>query len=76
MAKRKVGAVVKQYVEFRDYEEDKINKGRKAVESLNEFKLQFPNAKVVGYNTQVFENVNNKERTYILVEYEEGDNRK
>lgn len=66
---------MKQYVEFRDYEVDQMNKERTAVESLNEFKLKYPSAKVVGYNTQVFENVNNKERTYILVEYEEGDNR-
>lgn len=75
MEKWKVGGVMKQYIEFRDYEVDQMNKERTAVESLNEFKLKYPSAKVVGYNTQVFENVNNKERTYILVEYEEGDNR-
>ncbi|MEX5937428.1 hypothetical protein [Mammaliicoccus sciuri] len=65
---------MKQYIEFRDYEDDRMNRERTAVESLNEFKMNFPSAKVVGYNTQVFENINNKERTYILVEYETNIN--
>lgn len=47
-----------------------MNKERTAVESLNEFKLKYPSAKVVGYNTQVYFNANNKERSFILVEYE------
>ncbi|WP_218697292.1 hypothetical protein [Mammaliicoccus sciuri] len=61
---------MKQYIEFRDYEIDQMNKERTAVESLNEFKMKYPSAKVVGYNTQVYFNANNKERTFILVEYE------
>ncbi|WP_239740548.1 MULTISPECIES: hypothetical protein [unclassified Mammaliicoccus] len=61
---------MKQYIEFRDYEDDRMNRERTAVESLNEFKMEFPSAKVVGYNTQVYFNANNKERTFILVEYE------
>lgn len=58
-----------QYIEFKDYEVDETNKQRTAIERLNEFKLRHPSARVVGYNTEVFENMNNRERTYILVEY-------
>lgn len=45
---------MKQYIEFRDYEIDQMNKERTAVESLNEFKMKYPSAKVVGYSTQVY----------------------
>lgn len=61
-----------KYIEFKDYTNLEGRENHlSAVEQLNEFKQKYPSARVVGYNTQVFENANNRERSYILVKYYE-----
>ncbi|MDU9304441.1 hypothetical protein PQ701_04290 [Staphylococcus coagulans] len=57
---------MKRVKEFKDYEQD----SRTAVEQLNDHLQNYPDTEIIGYTVNVFENLANKERTYILIQYE------
>lgn len=52
--------------ELRDYE---IDDYRSASEKLESYLAEYTNVHVLGYSVNHFENVNNKERSYILIKY-------
>lgn len=58
---------MKRVKEFKDYEQN----SETAVEQLNDHLQRYPDTEIIGYAVNVFENLANKERTYILVRYEE-----
>lgn len=60
---------MRRFKEFKDYDKCDLS----AEEQLEEFVKIHPEAKVVGYTNGLFWNENNKERAYILVEYEEDE---
>ncbi|EII2116505.1 hypothetical protein LG094_001068 [Staphylococcus pseudintermedius] len=53
--------------EFKDYEQD----GKTAVKQLNDHLQDYLDTEIIGYTVNVFSNANNRERSYILVKYEE-----
>ncbi|WP_142396607.1 hypothetical protein [Staphylococcus warneri] len=54
--------------EFRDFDDDD---NRLATKQLEHHLLKYPNTQVLGYSVNHFENANNRERSYILIKYQE-----
>lgn len=57
--------------EFRDFDDDD---NRLATKQLEHHLLKYPNTQVLGYSVNHFENANNRERSYILIKYQEERN--
>ncbi|MDU5817445.1 MAG: hypothetical protein E6Z52_11855 [Staphylococcus sp.] len=55
-----------KFKEFKDYD---VETNMSAIDQLEIHFKKYKNTEVVGYTVNHFENLNNKERTYILVKY-------
>ncbi|MCH4321433.1 MULTISPECIES: hypothetical protein [Staphylococcus] len=55
-----------KFKEFKDYD---VGTNMSAIDQLEIHCEKYKNTEVVGYTVNHFENLNNKERTYILVKY-------